>query len=264
MSLQNKVNITMPPAQPGALASTEPSALRNLVPGARNVGGAKCGNFVFAATAPEGQGAGLQEQFVSAAGSSVAGFCYRVQDAVLPSTEGATLEYQPGQPVPVAISGDFYAPVYNGGSIGQKALADEETGNIYAGTSATSAANGTLSFANPASDFSDVTSGALNLSIDGGSVALSGLNFESASTASEVAAVINTALTSNGSCSVSDGAIVIASPTTGKDSNVQYVGGDLGSLLGSGVSVPGRGALVETGFELVTAANPGELAIISK
>ena len=136
--MQNQVNILPPAAEPGALATTEASALRNVVPQCRAAADVNCGGFVFVTSAPEGTDAGLQEQFVAASGSEVAGFVYRVQDAALPFNSGASLAYASGRTVPVANQGSFYCKIVNGGTVGQKVLADVTNGSANAGDSATS------------------------------------------------------------------------------------------------------------------------------
>lgn len=141
MSLQSQIHTLPPAGEPGQLASTEASQLKNAIPSCRAATAVKCGGFAFAASAPTSAvDAGLQEQWVGSAGSAVVGFIYRVQDASLPCNASATLAYGSGQPVPVAESGAFYCPIVNGGTVGQKVLADVTDGTASAGDSATSAA----------------------------------------------------------------------------------------------------------------------------
>lgn len=87
------------------------------------------------------------------------------------------------------------------------------------------------------SDFTAITTGAMKVTIDGSVVALSSLNFSSATSIEDVAGVINTALSTSGSCAVYNGNIIIKSATTGADSTISYAGApdsgtDVSALLG--------------------------------
>lgn len=86
-------------------------------------------------------------------------------------------------------------------------------------------------------DLTSITTGAMKITIDGTSRTLSSLNFSSATSVSDVAGVINTALSTNGTCTVYDGNIIIKSATTGAESSISYAsspdsGTDVSALLG--------------------------------
>lgn len=132
MPLQNKVYTTPHAGEPGGLATTEASWLKNIVPGARAVEPVNCGSFVFKADAPEGADAGIQEQFVASKGTEIAGFVYRLQDGCLPCSEGATLAYAAGRIVPVAVAGAFYAIAETAIAAGTQVYTDADTGKLYA------------------------------------------------------------------------------------------------------------------------------------
>jgi len=86
-------------------------------------------------------------------------------------------------------------------------------------------------------DLVSITDGAMNITIDGNVVELASLDFSSAETINDVAEVINTALSSDGSCSVYHGNLIIKSATAGAGSTISYAsapaeGTDVSALLG--------------------------------
>lgn len=83
-------------------------------------------------------------------------------------------------------------------------------------------------------DLQAITDGTLNLTIDGTAAALISLDFSAATSYSECAAVIETALPSGATCAFSSqtGAFQISSATTGATSTITYAdAGDLATLL---------------------------------
>lgn len=86
-------------------------------------------------------------------------------------------------------------------------------------------------------NFNAITNGAMTLNIDGTPAALSGLNFAAATNLSMVAAVVNTGLSSRGTCTWDGERFNIHSATTGVTSTVGYATGtgsgtDVSALLG--------------------------------
>lgn len=87
------------------------------------------------------------------------------------------------------------------------------------------------------SDLTSITTGAMKITIDGSVVTLSGLDFSGATSVSDVADVINTALDTSGTCSVYHDNIIIKSATTGASSTISYAsapasGTDVSAILG--------------------------------
>lgn len=83
----------------------------------------------------------------------------------------------------------------------------------------------------------DVADGTMNITVDGNVVALESLDFSSATTLAAVAAVLNTALDTAGSCEVYHDKLLIKSATTGTTSTISYAsaaetGTDVSGLLG--------------------------------
>ena len=96
------------------------------------------------------------------------------------------------------------------------------------------------------SSLTGVTAGSMDITINGNVVGLSGLNFSSVTDIASVASVINTALSSNGSCDVYNGNLIIKSSSTGSSQTISYAsahssGTDVSTLLGlteaSGASI---------------------------
>lgn len=83
----------------------------------------------------------------------------------------------------------------------------------------------------------DVTDGAFKITIDGTERTISSLDFSSATDLEGIASVINTAISSYGSCSVYNGNIIVKSSTTGNTATISYAsapasGTDVSALLG--------------------------------
>lgn len=86
-------------------------------------------------------------------------------------------------------------------------------------------------------DLKLVSAGAMNITIDGNAVELESLDFSAVETIADVAGVINTALSTSGTCSVYNGNIIVKSATTGENSTISFAtaptsGTDVSSLLG--------------------------------
>lgn len=86
-------------------------------------------------------------------------------------------------------------------------------------------------------NLASITTGSMNITIDGTVRTLSSLDFSAATTIADVAEVINTALSTYGSCSVHNGNILIQSATAGSSSSISYAseassGDNVSELLG--------------------------------
>ena len=68
----------------------------------------------------------------------------------------------------------------------------------------------------------DVSDGAFKITIDGTERTISSLDFSSASTLSQIATVINTGLSTYGTCTVHDGVLCIQSDGTGSTATISY------------------------------------------
>lgn len=82
-----------------------------------------------------------------------------------------------------------------------------------------------------------ITAGAFDITIDGTPTTISDLDFSSATSLEDVADVINTALSTSGTCSLYHGNLIIKSATTGATSSISYAstpssGTDVSVLLG--------------------------------
>jgi len=86
-------------------------------------------------------------------------------------------------------------------------------------------------------NLTSISNGAFKITIDGTEKALASLDFTSATSISDVASVINTALSTAGTCTVYQGNLIIKSSTDGADSTISYAsapssGTDVSALLG--------------------------------
>ena len=104
-----------------------------------------------------------------------------------------------------------------------------------------------------------ITSGGMTIEIDGEDVALTGLDFDGVTTMTGVAAVIDTALGSDGACEWNGSQLVVTSATTGADSSVGYAtapasGTNIATLAGL------TEALAETPVPGYAAETPAECA----
>ena len=169
----------------------------------------------------------------------------------------------------------FSKPFINSASANQHVLIDPTTGTIMASNSTSASATaGTLSFntVDDVADFKLITAGTLTLTIDGSDVALTSLDFSSATSLSDVASVLNTALSSDGTCAVKGTTgLTFTSSTTGSSSTVVYkeTAGDIGALLnvstaGNMVSVDGANAFNDTKWTVKTGNSAGQVVEIQR
>lgn len=94
-----------------------------------------------------------------------------------------------------------------------------------------------------------ITNGALSIKIDGTEASLTGLDFSSATSFSDVATVISTALTSSvGVCTWDSQfqAFVITSATSGVDSTIEYASGTSAGILGLDGGTLSQGSATKT------------------
>lgn len=97
----------------------------------------------------------------------------------------------------------------------------------------------------------NIANGSFQITIDGTVKTLSSLSFGATPTLSSVASVINTALSTDGSCEVYHGKLLIKSATTGVESTISYAsaaeaGTDVSSALGLTESA---GAIAQDGYK---------------
>lgn len=109
-----------------------------------------------------------------------------------------------------------------------------------------------------------IDAGSFNITIDGNVVALTALDFTSATDLDGIATVINTVLSSAGTCDVYHGKLLIKSAVAGNDATISYAsaaasGTDVSALLGL---TEANGAIAKDGYTAGTIA--GELANIAK
>ena len=105
-------------------------------------------------------------------------------------------------------------------------------------------------------ELTSITTGSMNITIDGTVKALTSLDFSAATTISDVATVIDTALSTSGSCDVYHGNLIIKSATTGTTSTISYAsaassGTDVSELLGL---TEAKGAVAVDGYKHGTIA----------
>jgi len=86
-------------------------------------------------------------------------------------------------------------------------------------------------------NLASISDGAFTITIDGTAATISSLDFTGATSVEDVASVINTALSTSGTCTVYKGNIIIKSATTGASSTISYAGTpgsgtDVSALLG--------------------------------
>lgn len=107
------------------------------------------------------------------------------------------------------------------------------------------------------SSLTAVTTGAMKITIDGNVVALSSLDFSGETTLAGVASVINTALSTAGTCSVYHDKLIIKSATAGSEGTISYAsapesGVDVSALLGLTAAT---GAVYADGYTAGTIAD---------
>jgi hypothetical protein len=138
---------------------------------------------------------------------------------------------------------------------------------LYIGRWASAATNGVLqggalsSSQQAMSNFTGISNGGINFTIDGAAHNLTGLNLTSAANLNAVAAAITTALSGSGTCvwNATNGNFMVSSGTTGPSSTVAFAtpgtGTDLSVLMGLGASGGGYhvdGIAAETLLAAVT------------
>lgn len=109
-----------------------------------------------------------------------------------------------------------------------------------------------------------VADGSLDITIDGSVVALTDLDFSGATNLAGIAAVINTALSTNGTCEAYNGKLLVKSATTGSASSISFAsagstGTDVSALLGL---TEATGAIAKDGYTAGSIAD--ELSNIAK
>lgn len=104
---------------------------------------------------------------------------------------------------------------------------------------------------------SAISAGAFDITIDGTVRNISSLDFTSATTLAQVASVVNTAITSYGSCSVYHDKLLIKSAATGAEATISYAGtptsgADVSALLGL---TEATGATAKDGYKAGSIAD---------
>lgn len=101
-----------------------------------------------------------------------------------------------------------------------------------------------------------ISTGSMDITIDGNVVELSGLDFTAATDIDGISSVINTALSTSGSCEVYHGKLLIKSAETGNTATISYA-----SSAASGTDVSALLALTEaTGASLADGYTAGNIA----
>jgi hypothetical protein len=109
-------------------------------------------------------------------------------------------------------------------------------------------------------NFTGISSGGIDFTIDGVARNLTGLNFTGASNLNGVASIIATALSSHGTCTWNGSSFQVVSSTTGTSSTVAFAtagaGTDISAITGltqaSGAATPIAGIAAETALQAVT------------
>ena len=214
------------------------------------------GNFVFAGTNSN------QVKGTATAGTTPEGVAI-FNGLQVSLTAGNTLKINEGETIQKLISGCCYIP--NNGlapNYLDYVLVDPTTGKVNCSASSSQVATAGklyLPFASETyTDYTGITAGTLKLIVDGTAKDLTGLDFSSATSMSNVAGVITTALSSSATCAYTSGeGLTITSATTGATSNVSFVeaSADLLALLGQGTSIDGTNAMIDTGWKVLTINN---------
>lgn len=248
--LQNQAYLTQALGKPGCISRQDP--VPQSLPAFAEGNNVVAGKFTFPGT--------NQNQVVGTAGASTVptGIC--IFERLQLNLSGLnSLTVNDGEVIRNLLKGCAYI-VNDGGSAeyNDHVLVDPLTGTINTSSSTSqSATSGTLTFAfanETYTDYNTVTNGTLTLIVDGTEKVLSTLNFGSADSMTAVAQVITTALSSSATCTYNSGSgLTITSATTGATSNVEFVSAsaDLEPLLGSGTSVNGTNAMIDTGWTVL-------------
>lgn len=259
MTFQNVVNKELAKYLPGQITRENPVTIEGYFAEGDDV---KAGGFLFAGTNAETQVKGLD-----ALATAIVGVAKRTPYQSN-FTGSPTDFYNEGAEITAVLKGYVAIVINSGATKGQNVFVDPDTGLINASSSSSiSATAGSLGFADvdtTIASWKAISSGDLSLKIDGTAKNLTGLNFSSASAMSDVATVINTALSSDATCAYNaTTGLTITSATTGKTSSVEFVSSTaLATLLGTGVSVAGAGAMINTGWKVNMSCSNGEITEI--
>lgn len=259
MAFQNVCNRELAKYLPGDITRENPIDIVGCFAEDENV---QAGGFVFYGTNPENQVKGL-----NGSATAIAGIAKRTPYQCNMTGDNSNV-YNLGSEITVIRKGYVAVRVNSSATFGYNVFVDPATGLINTSSSSSiSATAGTLTFANvdtTIASWTAITTGDLTLKIDGSNVALTSLDFHSASDMDDVAGVIDTALSTNGDCAYSaTTGLTITSKTTGATSSVEFVSSTaLATLLGTGVSVAGAGAMINTGWKVQEACEAGEIAEI--
>ena len=219
----------------------------------------EAGGFVFAGSA--------SNQAVKTASAGTAPIGLAIYEKMQIATNGGTsMAINEGEAFVKALRGcAFVKGAVNTATEGQNVLVDPLTGDIMSSASTSASATaGTLAFASASgtyTDYTSITAGTLSVNVDGTLVALTGLDFHSATDMAGVATVIDTALSTYADCAYgASTGIVITSKTTGASSSVEFVSDstDLATALGTGVSTDGTNAYVDTGWDVKSGNSAGQ------
>lgn len=259
MTFQNVVNKELAKYLPGQITRENPIVIEGYFAEGDDV---KAGGFLFAGTNAETQVKGSD-----ASATAVVGVAKRTP--YQSNFTGSPSDfYNEGAEITAVLKGYVAVAINSGATKGQNVFVDPDTGLINASSGSTiSATAGSLVFANvdtTISSWKAISDGDLSLKIDGTAKNLTSLNFSSANSMSDVAGVINTALSSDGTCAYSASTgLTITSATTGKTSSVEFISSSaLATLLGTGVSVAGAGAMINTGWKVNMSCGNGEITEI--
>ena len=259
MTFQNVVNRELAKYLPGQITRENPVVIEGYFAEGNDV---KAGGFLFAGT-----NADTQVKGSNTGATAVVGVAKRTPYQT--NFTGSPSDfYNEGAEITAILKGYVAVAINSGAEKGQNVFVDPDTGLINASSgSSISATAGSLVFANvdtTISSWTAISNGDLSLKIDGVAKNLTSLNFSSATDMNNVAGVINTALSSDGTCAYnSTTGLTITSATTGKTSSVEFVSSSaLATLLGTGVSVAGAGAMINTGWKVNMSCGNGEITEI--
>lgn len=259
MTFQNVVNKELAKYLPGMITRDNPTTI---VPYFAEGDNCKAGGFALPGTNAEQQVKGSDEN-----ATAIVGLIARTPYQVNLTGSSSDL-FNEGAELTIVKKGYVAVEINSGANLNDNVFVDPDTGLINASSSSSiSATAGKLIFANANgtyTNYTSITSGDLSLKVDGTAKDLTGLDFSSATSMSDVAGVITTALSSSATCAYnSSTGLTITSATTGKTSSVEFVSSTaLATLLGTGVSVAGAGAMINTGWKVNKACDNGEITEI--